>query len=248
MKKEIKLILIEELKKINKLYQEKKISFLEAEDQIFDFYKKINKDNYFMNNNTTEIMKMINTYLPPLYKKGIIENDDKLSLDYDLESFKDNDYKKEIIDFFSEKRKDPNYPKNLIIEHRSKIGARSLCNSIFNKLNLSYNSFLMGFISEFNFRRRYYNENANVNVFFHEAKDLIKNDFLEKILGRKEFIIKPRYEKMRIINIKDQLNLFLCDLVPFLYGIKNIEIINYVNEKCKFIKIDYEKIGGKLYK
>ncbi|WEX19737.1 MAG: hypothetical protein QS2022_4950 [Candidatus Phytoplasma asteris] len=116
-----------------------------------------------------------------------------------------------------------------------------------NKLNLSYNTILGNYINRFDFRSIYYNNNTDVNIFFHEAKELTKNDFLKKILDREDFVIKPHYEPIRIINMKDKLNIFLCDYVPFLYGIKNIEIINYVNEKCKFIKIDYEKIGGKLY-
>ncbi|TKA87938.1 MAG: hypothetical protein QS2022_4930 [Candidatus Phytoplasma asteris] len=243
MKKEEKLVLIEELKNLNKLYKENKINIKEAEKRFDDFYKKKYRDSYFRISDMNKIKNLKDEYLLNIDDENYDEIEENI---YPLESFKDNEIKKEIIDFF-EKRKDSNYKKNLVIEHRSRIGTRSLCYSIMNKLNLSYNTILGNYINRFDFRSIYYNNNTDVNIFFHEAKELTKNDFLKKILDREDFVIKPHYEPIRIINMKDKLNIFLCDYVPFLYGIKNIEIINYVNEKCKFIKIDYEKIGGKLY-
>ncbi|GLH61000.1 threonine synthase [Paulownia witches'-broom phytoplasma] len=134
----------------------------------------------------------------------------ELSKIYDLESFKDNEIKKEIIIFF-EKQNDQTYPKNLIIEYRSRIGVRSLCNSIMNKFNLSYNIILGGNINSSFFKSQYYNNNKNINIFFHEDKELIKNNFLEKILNREDFIIKPLYEQSKIISMQEKLNIFLCD-------------------------------------
>ncbi|MDV3138687.1 MAG: hypothetical protein Q8872_02260 [Candidatus Phytoplasma australasiaticum] len=244
MKKEEKLVLIEELKNLNKLYKENKISINEAEKRFDDFYHKKYRDSYYRISDMNKIQALKDKYL--------LNFDDDENYDYEiggtiypLETFKDNEIKKEIMDFF-EKRNDEKYPKNLVIEHLSRIGTRSLCYSIMHKLNLTFNVLALGNISRFNFRSEYYNNNKNVNIFWHEAKQLIKNNFLEKILDRKDFVIKPHYERARIISVKDKLNVFLCDFKPFLYNIKDVKIINYVNKKCKFIKIDYEKIG-KLY-
>ncbi|MDV3196177.1 MAG: threonine synthase [Candidatus Phytoplasma stylosanthis] len=163
-----------------------------------------------------------------------------------LESFKDNDIKREIFNFL-EKRNDPSYPKNLVIEHHTRIGVRTLCFCLIRYFNFSFNRFNSGSdsFSRIYFAREHYNNDAHINVFHSQAIGLYKPKLLENILNRKDFLIKPLYEKYRIIKISNQINIFLCDFRPFLYKLKDEKVIQFVNEKCKFIKID-RKIG-KLY-
>ncbi|WEX19738.1 MAG: hypothetical protein QS2022_4960 [Candidatus Phytoplasma asteris] len=111
MKKEEKLVLIEELKNLNKLYKENKINIKEAEKRFDDFYKKKYRDSYFRISDMNKIKNLKDEYLLNIDDENYDEIEENI---YPLESFKDNEIKKEIIDFF-EKRKDSNYKKNLVI-------------------------------------------------------------------------------------------------------------------------------------
>ncbi|KAB8121687.1 threonine synthase ['Cynodon dactylon' phytoplasma] len=186
---------------------------------------------------------MFREHLPHIYHR----TNEEIQKAYQLESFKDSEIKKEILTFF-EKRKDPEYPKNLVIEKYNSLGISSLCDSIMKKFNLKKNH-SAGIISRLFFTRSHYNNEADVNMFFQKANKIYEAKLLEKILDRKDFIIKPLYEDIREIKMENKINIFISDLYPFLHGLKNKKIIDYIKKNCKFINCESEKYRNidKLY-
>ncbi|MDO8168273.1 hypothetical protein OC680_02180, partial ['Melaleuca sp.' phytoplasma] len=111
MKKEVELILLKKLKEINEDYQENKINRKEAKQKFQDFFRAKYSHLYFQQNTNSMIKKMFREHLQHIYHR----TNEEIKKAYPLESFKDSEIKKEMLTFF-EKRKDPEYPKNLVIE------------------------------------------------------------------------------------------------------------------------------------
>ncbi|MDO8008953.1 MAG: threonine synthase [Candidatus Phytoplasma australasiaticum] len=163
---------------------------------------------------------------------------------YPLETFKDSKIKSEIMKFF-EKRNDLTYPKNLVIEQQfNRIGIRSLLYSAIKHFNWRFN-YSAGIFSRLNFTCKNYSNEAHLNIFFQPAIALYKLKLLEEILNCEDFLIKPLYEPMRMIKMSKQINVFMCGFKPFLHNFTNKEMIEFIKEKCHFIKVD-DQIG-KLY-